>query len=313
MTRRPDGEARPSAPVPPRPRISYLVAVRDESHYLPLMLDSWARQSSGSELVLVNDHSEDDTLDIARRFAAEHPHLSVYSLAEEGLPAGKVAAFNLAWSRSVGEFVIFLGGDDELPPEAVGTWSAAVDGFDADGLVAAFGKLQTISENPGQSGLVIPRGTSGNRSGGTTLMSRALADRIFPIPNELPSEDLWTGHLAQALAGSIVEVPSVVLHYRIHPGNSNPRNKPFPIMNQAMTSRGQVYSLILERRGDGLPKKSVRELETLADLESLRRQGRVLRIMTTRSPLTTRLRFASMASPMLWAVRQRGFRIFSGR
>lgn len=299
------------------PRFSHVSAVHNEERWLPAMIESWQHEAdaveSSAELIIVNDHSEDATEAVAQTYADRDPRIRVFSSQDQGRRRGKVAAFNLGVENSAGEFIGLIAGDDLMAPGALGVWSCAVADFSSQDRVVAFARLQTMSDDPKADGLVIPRRPVGNRSGGTSLFSRALAEFVFPIPDELPSEDIWTSHLLTAKADVIIDLAEIVLLYRIHAGNSNPRARGFAEMSVAMNKRARAYDLMLD---DSQLELTDEQRETLAARVALKRwrvTGNVRAILgETRTTWSQRLRVATMANPSLWRLRQKFFRHFSG-
>lgn len=144
-------------------------------------------------------------------------------------------------------------------------------------------------------------------------MTRAVSNVAFPIDESLVSEDLWLGAVAEDVAVNTVDVPEVVLEYRIHPGNSNPRNKDFWTMSEAMASRHRAWT-VLAGSENLMSAEGRTKMAQKARLEELRRNGRVLRILSDNSAsLSERLAFASMSNAKLFAVRQRFYMLLSGR
>lgn len=91
------------------PAVSIVMPLYNCAAYLPQALQSLADQTCQDfELILVDDGSGDDTLAIARRFAASRP--MTYVLEQQHRFAG--AARNLGMQQAVGEYLLFLDGDD---------------------------------------------------------------------------------------------------------------------------------------------------------------------------------------------------------
>lgn len=294
-------------------RISFISAVRDESAHITEMVDSWSRQSDETELIVIDDHSSDDTAAIVLQLAKERPNLTFLSLAEHGEQRGKVAAFNLGLKAAGGDFLGFFGGDDVMPLGSVMTWLRAISPYSSHDRVAAFGKCRTMSDDPRRSGVVIPRGNKGNRIGGTSLFSRGLADLVTPIPSHLPSEDTWTSFLLEILADEVIDIADVVTDYRIHAGNSNPRNLPFNQMSTRMASRHQAYVEIREHKAHLLAPSDLARVDGLVELERARQTANPIAVMGVRQvTLKERIRALSMTTPALWTTRQRFFKALSG-
>lgn len=277
------------------------------------MIASWSIQSADTELIVVDDNSTDATAAIVAQRANTTPGLRLLTLADHKGQRGKVAAFNLGVSAAKGDFIGLFGGDDVMPKGSVSAWVTAVDARRSSERAVAFGKLRTISDNPNHKDLVLPRGPRGNRSGGTSLFSRGLAELVFPIPSELPSEDIWTSFLLQALADVVIEVDEVILAYRIHEGNSNPRGMPFDAMSTRIADRARAYQQIRRRMSHLLDPSAKARVEQSIELEAARQTGSPRAVLGVRGiSLKHRMRTLSMTTPSLWAVRQRFFRVFSG-
>lgn len=293
--------------------VSVLSPIFNESQHLEEMITSLRAQThSNFELILVDDGSNDDTVRKARHAQSIDPRIRVI---DEG-KLGKVGAFNRAFAESTGDVIVLMGGDDVMPRESLAVRADAVRQAVAGGTerVAVFARLQTMSDNPKFDGQVIPRSTrKGARSGGTLALSRDLARVVFPIPQELVAEDLWIGGIAGAVADVLVDLPDVVLRYRIHDGNSNPRNRDFATMTEAMHARMLAYRLLAEVQIAGVSAESRRRFRVLAELEERRQAGDLFRLLAHReAPLSDKLRSASMSTPLLFRLRTSLFRLFSG-
>lgn len=293
--------------------VSILSPVYNESAHIEEMINSVLAQShTALELIIVDDGSTDDTVEIACRAGARDDRVKVI---DEG-KLGKVRAFNRAFEESEGEVIVLMGGDDVMPSDSIATRAAAVQNAKSAGAdrVAAFARLRTFSMNPKFDGQVIPRSNRhGARSGGTLAMSRELAVVAFPIPEDLVAEDLWVGGIASAVADAVAEVPDVVLHYRIHEGNSNPRNQDFTSMTRSMHARMLAYHLLAEQPPTAIPARHRERFAMLANLEEKRFAGDLLGVlMQKRASMPDRLRTASMTVPLLFRLRSLLFKLFSG-
>lgn len=296
------------------PRFSMLSPVFNEQLHVAEMIESVQAQTVDSwEIVFADDGSDDSTVDIIRTYAAGDPRIR---LVHEGEHVGKVRAMNLAFAASRGELLFHLAGDDRLPPDALAVRGAA---FDADGpagepVQAAFFKMRTFSSDPKFDGLELPKGRAASRTGASPTYVRELAERMFPVPEALPSEDLWLGFLSRRLATTTREAPTVAWLYRIHGGNSNPRHKGFAEMSRSIAARAEVWT---ELRGAaarlGLSADAREEIDHRWEVERDRRDGRLLAILRRRGvPLVDRLAICSAANPGLFWIRSRFYRTFTG-
>ena len=293
--------------------VSILSPVFNEAKHIVDMMESVLNQTHHEfELIFVDDGSTDNTEQLIREYSARDSRIKLIS---EG-KLGKVAAFNRAYNESRGAVIVLSAGDDLLPPNSLELRIKAVRSAwgRPDTKVAAFARLKTFSDNPRFSGQVIPRSPSrGSRSGGALALSRTLADLLFPIPETLVSEDLWLGNGAEAAAEAIVELPDIVLAYRIHEGNSNPRNQPFDSLNESIHSRMKAFSLLAAQDRFELPEAKREHFQALWDLERLRFDRDSLAILTKQgAPFVARLRALSMSHPKIHGIRTHFFKLLSG-
>lgn len=95
-------------------RTTVIVPVRNEEQHLSALLEDLISQTLlPYEIFVVNDHSEDQTLCIARRFAARYPCIKVISLPDHF--RGKKAALQAAVEASSGEVIVTTDGDCRVP------------------------------------------------------------------------------------------------------------------------------------------------------------------------------------------------------
>ena len=109
----------------PSVKCTVIIPARNEAENLPGCLESIARQrypSTLTQVIVIDDHSEDDTLELARQFASRHPHFEVLEL-KAHLPEGKPinsykkVAIDLGVQHARGELIVTTDADCVLSPE----------------------------------------------------------------------------------------------------------------------------------------------------------------------------------------------------
>ena len=293
-------------------KISILSPVFNEEEHIEEMIDSVRAQDYPDwEICFVDDGSTDATVAKVEAAAAADQRIRLVSRGEK---LGKAAAFNRAYSAATGDVIAILSGDDRLTPDALTIRAADMATCRPGELGMATYKLRSFSQDPAFDGMVLPRGDATSASGGSLTFSRELADIIFPIPESLPSEDLWLGCAGPALSRRHIKHPVAIWEYRIHGGNSNPRHRGFDAMTAAIAPRHEAWRLRLEQDRFELPAADRATLQARYAAEQARRRGDVLGILRTAGlPLIDRLGFAGMADLRLWAVRRRFYKLLSGR
>ena len=181
------------------------------------------------ELVVVDDGSTDETLDIIRRY--RDPRIRVVKREHAGL-AGLGTAYRAALEQSSAPLVAILEGDDRWPPDKL---ARQVPDFDDPSVVLSYGVGWLIDQCGCEYGLVRPfrHGIRTNRPVGTIVPSLISANPIlsptvvvrrtaletiggFWQPDGIPYVDHPTW-LLLALEGSFAYHDSVVGSWRRHP------------------------------------------------------------------------------------------------
>lgn len=149
------------------PQFSIVIATRNAARTLPRCLESLAGQTLRDfEVVLQDGASSDATLAAAENFRALLPALSVDSRADAGI----YDAWNHALRRTAGEWILFLGADDQLAaPDVLERCAVQLQGCPA-----------TVLYAPGDVHLVFADGDIFE-----TLPGRAEGTRAR-LPQELP-------------------------------------------------------------------------------------------------------------------------------
>lgn len=227
---------------------------------------------------------------------------------------GKVSAFNLAYTHSTGQIVCLCAADDTLPPDSLSLRAAALEHpARNEQLAVAWFKIRMMSTDPAFDGLVLPKGSSSSRSGGSLTLTRSLAELVFPIPVQLVAEDIWLRYAIEALADVEVLSTDVVLNYRVHEGNSNPRHLSFDRFSQGMHDRHLAWRVLADSHLP-LPPDKKAHLEALWRAECERSRGSLRGVLNTKGlTWADRLALASMANPYLHRLRSRLNRLVSGR
>ena len=105
---RDDDKPVPCIPVDDAPLVSVIVAFRNESANIKPLIDSLLSQSYGKcEYILVNDHSDDDSLSVASSY--QDSRLYVLDAPDE--VSGKKAALRFGYEKSQGEILYFTDAD----------------------------------------------------------------------------------------------------------------------------------------------------------------------------------------------------------
>lgn len=225
------------------------------------------------ELVIVNDGSTDDTLTEINKFDKDK-NLKVISQPK----LGKNTAFNRAFVESSGSFICYFAGDDVLPDNSLFfRYSLLDDKHNSDAI--SCGKLKTFSKDKKMNGIIMPKMRIPCFTGGVIMFPRSLAEKVFPLPVELPNEDTWTKLVIQHFAKEVLISDNVVLYYRIHDKNTVPKNTSYNEINQKKHHRMKVYQLFLDKYGARLNKEDREKIISIIEMEEKRYLGKIFSII----------------------------------
>lgn len=285
------------------PKISVLLAVYNEEEHIEEAVQSVINQSEKDfELIIVDDGSTDNTLVKLIELMKNDNRIKVLSPGK----VGKNGAFNLAFSQSRAKLITLFAGDDKMPFNSL---ECRIQPFEErnnlDSKIALYGKLLTMSKDKKYDNLLLPKQKlKGVRTGGTIVFTRLLAEVIFPIPLNYPNEDTWVFLNVDYFAEEVIDIPSVLLNYRIHAGNSLKRNINFEISNNKLHSRFLIYEEFLSQHKDYLGKENIKNLSSRIELENLRFNNKTMKILTVRNvSIKEKVRALFYSNKYLYAIK----------
>lgn len=98
-------------------KVSVIVPVYNAGDYIIPCLESLSKQTIDNlEIVLIDDHGRDDSMQKAHTYADSHPDMSI-KFADNGENKGPGAARNLGILSSSGEYIAFVDSDDSIEPD----------------------------------------------------------------------------------------------------------------------------------------------------------------------------------------------------
>ncbi|HEU0294645.1 MAG TPA: glycosyltransferase [Anaerolineales bacterium] len=107
--------ARPAPESAPEPRVSVVIAARNEAGNIKAIFERTPQMGRGTELIFVEGHSKDDTYAAIEREMAAHPSTPSLLLKQPGI--GKADAIRAGFERATGDVLMILDADLTVPPE----------------------------------------------------------------------------------------------------------------------------------------------------------------------------------------------------
>jgi glycosyltransferase involved in cell wall biosynthesis len=216
--------------------IDIIMATYNGGKYIRAQIESILVQSYKEwNLIIRDDGSKDDTLDIIKSFMQSNPgKIRLINDGKSGLgPSQNFAALLM---HTTSEYIMFCDQDDVwLPHKIEMTFDKmkeleSVYGKETPLLVhtdlkVVDSKLNLISKSFWKHQLIDPSAKSLNRlliqnsiTGCTTMINKTLKEMALPVPKEAIMHDWWIALVASAF-GVIDSVPRPTVLYRQHGGN----------------------------------------------------------------------------------------------
>ena len=170
------------------------------------------------ELIIVEDFSDDNTFEIAKKIADDDSKITLV----KNISKGKVIGTNYGYTLTSGDIIKCIDSDDILKKDFFKLYDE-MQKYDAHCHSATIvnNNLQRISSyhvNP----LIINKTYEYVISNFISLpkwswsFKRTIADKVFPIPENLPFEDVWISIAVKYYAKSILNIKNELYLYRQH-------------------------------------------------------------------------------------------------
>lgn len=211
------------------PLVSIVLATYNGERYLQEQLNSLLNQTyKNVEIIVVDDCSKDNTINIIKEYQQLHPNIFLYSNIQN---LGPNKTFEAGILKSKGDFVAFCDQDDIWMLHKIQTLLSAVSVEDAyysnsllvnakgESLGMSFKQIMNLKSYYTGAPFLLSNCVPGH----TMLMKRNFLLSILPIP-AITFFDMWIGYAAAANNG-IKFIDEDLVHYRQHDNNTIGTNK----------------------------------------------------------------------------------------
>jgi glycosyltransferase involved in cell wall biosynthesis len=210
--------------------ISVCMATHDGAAYVEQQLRSILPQlAGGDEIVLVDDHSSDGTLELVKKIGDERIRVH-----RNDSNRGVVPTFEQAIRLSSGDLVFLSDQDDIWYPGKVDRVSrifmensqvtlvmSDARVIDDKGDILADSLLKTRG---GFAPGIVATLIRNRYSGCLMAFRRSLAEKFLPFPKDIPMHDMWIG-LINAVYGKVHFIAAPLIAHRRHESNTSPDNR----------------------------------------------------------------------------------------
>ncbi len=233
-------------------KISFLMMAKNEEDRISEAIESLLKSDYPSfELIVIDDSSSDKTYELVSSYVEKDSRVRLF----KNKYIGKVKGTNYAYSLCDGELIKCIDADDILKKDYFSLVEGLGEGqshchaanvvssnLDYLGKYSVNKKIIIADFQEVISKLIsLPKWS--------WTYSRDVANKVFPIPDEMPIEDLWMSFRAKEFSSEIIYDDVPVYLYRQH--------------------AGQDYGGILNYSYDVVKLRAERSLETINIIEGL--------------------------------------------
>lgn len=199
--------------------ISFVMPAKNASRYVGQAIKSLCdADDSRWELIVIDDHSTDDTYDIVMQFCRKNERVKIFKNIQEG----KVAALNEGYVKASGNIIKCIDADDVLGKEFFDCIDLLKenDAFCHDlyitneflNVIGVYSLDPAIVQNDFNYCLKYLK--SMPRCSWT--FSRDIGNKIFPMPADLPFEDTWFSLIIKKYSKKMCYLNKKLYYYRQH-------------------------------------------------------------------------------------------------
>jgi len=199
--------------------ISFIMPAKNVSLYVSEAISALIKADYQDwELIIIEDHSTDNTLSILREMEGQDSRIRVF----ENKGSGKVIGLNYGYTLASGEVIKCIDADDVLDMKFF-DYVDIMNNCDVlchDGYVTT-NRLRVI-KNYSVDKFVLIKNFSyclkylKGLPRWTWSFTRSIGDKIFPIPANLPFEDVWFTLMIKKWARNIQYINRELYFYRQH-------------------------------------------------------------------------------------------------
>lgn len=217
-------------------QLSVILPVYNVEKYLSNCLDSLLSQSFKGriQVILIEDKSTDDSLNICREYAVKHEH---FILLEHVNNAGSAEARNTGLQQVLGQYYVFVDPDDLLPETALEILYNHIDESGADivkGSNSSFSsswykEKTAYSVNHIESyhnddclTVLLKHEKLRGHPWGKIFRSEVFCDERFTAGYRMAQDLLYCADLFSK-ARHVIIIPNIVYKYRVHSGGATGR------------------------------------------------------------------------------------------
>ena len=272
--------------------ISFVTFAYNEGEYIEETIKSVLCIQDDIEYILVDDNSTDNTWQIMQEYEKKDARIKAFKNPKKG----KNSAVNYGMAQVTGDWVTILGGDDIFESSNYEVFLEECKKFDPNTKQVFIGGLlkrfSTSGRYASENGVTnaFPK-KSERRANTIGFASKLLVEKVYPIPEQYPNEDSWTGMYYYYFCDHLVNIPQICLNYRIHDNNSiNHNDTDFERFSKALHVRMSQQMDFIEKYRDDLTEEQIGYLTNQYNAEKYRYEKRYFKLLTAKIAFSEKAR-----------------------
>lgn len=191
------------------PKVSVLMAAYNRADLIQFGIESFLRQSYPNvELIICDDCSTDNTLDVVRAYAARHHTIKWY---KNEVNKKFVPTVNWMFSVADGDYICLLDSDDEMAEDRVAHQLGILQRYGADAVISELARINKdggLVPNPPRATepfRIVPDSKDVHFPSGSIMMHRKVVEKVKG----------YHPYFADAFCGDIYMINSIATDFKL--------------------------------------------------------------------------------------------------
>ena len=261
--------------------ISFIMMAKNEEKFISAAIHALQKENSIKwELVVIDDHSTDATFEIVRNISKSDTRIKI----QKNKYQGKVLGTNYGYTLTSGDIIKCIDADDILSENFFDYYNQLklYDAHYHDALIVdeqlKVIARQVLGEEFQNRKLIDIVRNIRTLPKAYWSYKRSIADKIFPMPDDLPNEDEWISFIIKRHSQDLLYIPDALYLYRQNEGQDYGGILSYDFVNVAFRAHRLIK--VINIVNDNLFANKLDIKTTIAFLQLQTRKSSVIEILS---------------------------------